>query len=514
MENRLQNGIGGNVNAPSASGGWIRPGDNIQNSRGNNPMYLDPKGVARYSDPNITWQDRLGRTAKGAVKGFDTGSKWGNTALNAGAGMTGLGGANRVAGAVQGATSNKPVERKWTPGQTSGGGQNNAYTTGATGSNVKTTSAANQEALRAVLSTGQRDPSWGQTQTDGGYGAWGGTGWNPQIQGGGQGQWNGGDFSGPSASTLPSGATPPTVLQPGASGPAAPKLGTPAGDAALNYLYNDYYGRDATPEEIASHRGNPGGIDAVADALMKDEGNHVPLPEEERAQAEQDALAAIFGSGQQYQTDGSGGRVGVAGAGGGNYTYAGFDFGQDPANRDIGKSAKYAFSHLAGQAANKGVPQPRSKAEAEAWFSANIKPGMDALGFTVHKVVGDKAFISAPEHPDGAWVDFQGNSGGQGDQPLAWMAEMGTSADQNPEDIFAVQDWGGGGGSEGGMARGEEGLGSSTSGILDSGNEPLNNFASDLIKKLLEGAALDDALDREGRTTKGITPEGLKAVGF
>jgi hypothetical protein len=241
-------------------------------------------------------------------------------------------------------------------------------------------------------------------------------------------------------------------------------------------------------------------------ALAPPPGEGAP-PGEGEESASEDALAAVLAGGQQYATDGAGGRRGVAGSGGG-YEFAGFDFAQDPSNRDIGKSAKYAFSHLAGQAAAQGVPQPRTKAEAEAWFSQYIAPGMNQLGFTVHKVQGDKAFISAPEHPEGAWVDFVIGADGSGATPLAWQAELGgAGAEADPEALFAVL---GGGGGPSGMARGEDGTG----GLLDSGNTSLDSFASRLVQQLLEGAALEDTLEMDRKRSKGLTPESLRAVGF
>jgi len=267
------------------------------------------------------------------------------------------------------------------------------------------------------------------------------------------------------------------------------------GKLAVNALYQKYYGRDSTPEEFQAHVGNPGGIKAVEAALKAaPDAKPQTAPTVPGSPAETAAVAAVTG----------------AGAGGGGYSYAGFDFGQDPANRDITKSAKYAFSHFAGQAAAKGIPQPRSKAEAQAWFEQYIAPGMNANGFKVHKVVGDKAFISTRERPNGQWVDFQGNSGGQGDQPLTWQAEnAGAGGDQNPEDIFAVQDFGGGGGGSSLGNSDPNGVG----GVLDSGNNALNNFAKNLINRLLEGAALEDALNEETRRT-GISGASLNAVGF
>ena len=133
-------------------------------------------------------------------------------------------------------------------------------------------------------------------------------------------------------------------------------------------------------------------------------------------------LEALLANAQRYGGyDASTGRVGAAGAGGGGYAYSGFDFGQDAANRDVGKSAKYAFSHLAGQAAAAGAPQPTDKAGAEAWFTQHIAPGLQQLGYEVGWVKGDKARIKTREGWDE--IDFLGNAGG--DNPsLTWQSEV------------------------------------------------------------------------------------------
>ncbi len=82
------------------------------------------------------------------------------------------------------------------------------------------------------------------------------------------------------------------------------------------------------------------------------------------------------------------------------------------------KSAKYTFAQLAQQSGS----MPKSKAEAEQWFNANIRPGMAAAGFQVDEVKGDRAFIHTRENPQGEWVDFvQGAA--SGDPKLAWQPD-------------------------------------------------------------------------------------------
>jgi hypothetical protein len=110
---------------------------------------------------------------------------------------------------------------------------------------------------------------------------------------------------------------------------------------------------------------------------------------------------------------------GATGAGG--YQYGGFDFGQDPGNRDVGKSAKYAFSQFAEQAAQQGVPMPRTKAEAEAWFNQYIAPGLQAAGYEIGWVQGDKARIKTRE----GWDEIDFVVGADGENPtLSWQSAV------------------------------------------------------------------------------------------
>lgn len=134
-------------------------------------------------------------------------------------------------------------------------------------------------------------------------------------------------------------------------------------------------------------------------------------------------LQTLLANAQRYTDyDASTGRTGFAGAGGGDgYSYLGFDFAQDPGNRDVGKSAKYAFSEFARQAAAEGAPQPRTKAEAEAWFTQYIAPKMQAAGYEIGWVKGDKARVKTREGWDE--IDFVGNADGDNPQ-LTWQSEL------------------------------------------------------------------------------------------
>lgn len=63
--------------------------------------------------------------------------------------------------------------------------------------------------------------------------------------------------------------------------------------------------------------------------------------------------------------------------------FEGFDLGRA---QDTSKSAKDAFASLAAKSGR----LPTTKTEAESWFNANVKSGMEALGHKINWVQGDK----------------------------------------------------------------------------------------------------------------------------
>lgn len=481
--------------------------------------------VGYYRDP--TQGDRFKRAGVGALKGYDTGNRYGNAAVQVGTGMAGLGTANRVAGAVQGYSNNDPVFRRGSaPSATSSVPQTAAAQTPG---QTRQPSQASRDALNSAMT----DPSGLHRPMAGG----GDYGYQDPSQGGFYG--GGGGYQGGGGEASPTGRPPgggvalrtsgdgKTLIYPdGTTRPNTPDSATmvlPNGARDPFFYSNEQaYGEDIDGDGWV---GDPNQVTYPEDPNRAWQVGHPPGDNTDEAGpqvggAEEDALKSVLQGGQQYQTDGSNGRVGTAGAGGGGYDFGGFDFAQDPANRDVGKSAKYAFSHLAGLAGGQGVPQPRTKEEAESWFVQHIQPGMEALGYKVSKVVGDKAFISTRENPGGEWIDFVGNAGGEGRIPLTWQSEGPSALEADPEAIFAVDDFGGAGGGPSGMARGvgtytSDGTTPNMNGVLDSGNNALNQLGTTLVQRLLEGAALDDTLGRdESRRRVGITPESLKAVGF
>lgn len=129
---------------------------------------------------------------------------------------------------------------------------------------------------------------------------------------------------------------------------------------------------------------------------------------------------------------------GIGGTGYAGYNYTGFDFAQDAANRDIGKSAKYAFANATNKMGSAGVTADQwgTKAGAQEMAIKYIVPEMEANGFKVLEVVGDKMRIVTFEdyqkgNTKGTWVDFVVNADGAatGLTPqLAWQPETSPDA--------------------------------------------------------------------------------------
>ena len=179
---------------------------------------------------------------------------------------------------------------------------------------------------------------------------------------------------------------------------------------APGFAQNPITSRPTVPgQQPATGTGFTGGSGAMVDPYT--------LP------GENDLLALLSNPERYTGYDASTGRTGMAGkaTGAGGYAYGGFDFAQDAGNRDIGKSAKYAFSQFAEQAGAQGVPQPRTKAEAEAWFNQHIAPGLQAAGYEIGWVKGDKARIKTREGWDE--IDFLGNADGE-NPTLTWQSEV------------------------------------------------------------------------------------------
>lgn len=98
--------------------------------------------------------------------------------------------------------------------------------------------------------------------------------------------------------------------------------------------------------------------------------------------------------------------------------FEGFNFDRE---QNVEKSAKDAFASLASAAG----AVPATKVEAESWFNANIKQGMEALGHKVDWVEGDKFQFT---NWQGSWVvDFV--RGADGPNPsFTWLADPAAGA--------------------------------------------------------------------------------------
>jgi hypothetical protein len=203
----------------------------------------------------------------------------------------------------------------------------------------------------------------------------------------------------------------------------------------ISQAHEDAFGRPITPEyldQIVRGQGWQDGdrwmgqdqLAYVLDAFANQ------APGDRAAQAAANAAAATPAAGATPAGA-------TAGGTGGGLPFSGFDFNraQDPS-----KSAKDAFAALAQQA-----PQltDTSKAGAEAWFRQHIAPGMEAAGYKVFDVQGDKAWVGAREDPEGRVpVDFLINAGGSNVQ-IGWQPDSGGGGGltggtaQNAQDAYA-----------------------------------------------------------------------------
>jgi hypothetical protein len=189
--------------------------------------------------------------------------------------------------------------------------------------------------------------------------------------------------------------------------------------AIISQAHKDAFGRDIDPaylDQIVRGQGWQDGdrwmgqdsLVYVLDAFAQQ------APGERQAQAAANANAATQGAAAGASAGAS------AGATGGGLQFSGFDFNraQDPS-----KSAKDAFAAAAQRA-----PQltDTSKAGAEAWFRQHIAPELEAAGYKVFDVQGDKAWIGSREDPEGKTpVDYLINAGGSNPQ-IGWQPDGGS----------------------------------------------------------------------------------------
>lgn len=228
----------------------------------------------------------------------------------------------------------------------------------------------------------------------------------------------------------------PTTLNPNASMASLINLPTPGSQdpyQAIRDAYKQYLGRDPSQDEINSHLGNGSAIapQNVAHATMyiqnSPEAQAYRLAQAQQAQTQTGAVTTP----QTAGTGGTGGTFTATNTGGAaapGYAYTGFDFNQAASNRDTGRSAKYAFAEATREAAAKGAGDIwKTKEGAERMAEQYIKPFMEARGFQILEIVGDKMRVLTREaaeagNTQGVWIDWVVNAGG--DNPaLAWQEE-------------------------------------------------------------------------------------------
>lgn len=136
---------------------------------------------------------------------------------------------------------------------------------------------------------------------------------------------------------------------------------------------------------------------------------------------------------------------GVAGTGYAGYNYAGFDFNQDAANRDIGKSAKYALANATTKMGQAGVTAEQwgTKAGAQDVATKYLVPEFESLGYKVLEVKGDKIRVVTFEdyqkgNTKGTWVDWVINADGAA---LGLTPQIGWQPETAPDATDPTTGW-------------------------------------------------------------------------
>lgn len=211
-----------------------------------------------------------------------------------------------------------------------------------------------------------------------------------------------------------------------------PGVGATDPYADIKAAYQQYLGRTPSEAELASHTGN--GQYLQPQNISHAVSNIQNSPEAALYATRQNAPPPTTPPpGGNNGTGGTFTATGTGGAGAPGYAYTGFDFAQDAGNRDTGRSAKYAFAEATRQAAESGAGDIwKTKAGAQYFADTYIKPKLEAAGYQVLEIVGDKMRIVTREaaeagNTEGVWIDFVVNAGG--DNPaLAWQEEAQRSA--------------------------------------------------------------------------------------
>ena len=186
--------------------------------------------------------------------------------------------------------------------------------------------------------------------------------------------------------------------------------------------------------------------------------------------------------GAAYRASGAGAGAGAAPSAFPGYSgpfnqglYSGFNFDRA---RDTSKSAKDTFLEASGAYADD--PRWRTKEGAAAWFRELIAPAMEAKGWKVLDVQGDKAFIQTRENPEGTWIDFV--IGADGENPmLGW------------QDQSYGGDMGGGGGGMGGSGTDRMNVGGGNIALNAALSSPQGSFS--FLDQLMQNMATNKLLD-------------------
>jgi hypothetical protein len=216
----------------------------------------------------------------------------------------------------------------------------------------------------------------------------------------------------PEAPSAPTAPTAPSSPSSAAASTASPYAGR-AGYDAIARAYQNYLGRAGSDGEIMSHlnggqwldqASGPGLNSSIASIYNSPEANTFRAKPPSAAPSAIDAAASA--TGQPSPTP--------------SYNQAHFGTFDTSRAQDQDKSAKDTF--LANASVGSNDLRWQKKETAGAWFDQYVRPGLEARGFKVGEVIGDKAFVHTRENPEGTWIDWV--EGVDGDSPrLTWQDE-------------------------------------------------------------------------------------------
>lgn len=192
--------------------------------------------------------------------------------------------------------------------------------------------------------------------------------------------------------------------------------------------YRQYTGREndqVSENEILSHLG---GGSAIGDENINFAVNNIRNSDEARTFSTRGQVNHTQSAPPPATTPGpTGGNGAVTPSG--SVQYGGYDFAQDPANRDPSKSAKYALAAIVEDAISRGATMPTDHAGAAAFANQYLVPGFQRYGYNISGIDRDRFTIDTREN-DGEIIDWLVNAGGENPH-VGWQSNVNSSAGAN-----------------------------------------------------------------------------------